>query len=207
MLLHIDAQMRLFDRLHPPKDHQEEPTQPRPQPQTSPRARSSHSKTADTPAPQTPPSKHTSCAAEIAALRAEIAVLRKKLDASLEHPPPPSPRTILATVHPPSRPPSPSPSTSASVRSRTAHPDHPWLQPILSHKHCPPFLVSVDSSMAPTLSYAIPEDVQQVLQVQCKGHPPMYVGIDSNGDLHVAGKADGDLITMSLAMPSDWTPP
>ena len=86
-------------------------------------------------------------------------------------------------------------------------PDHPWLQPILSHKHCPPFLVSVDSSMAPTLSYVIPEDVQQVLQVQCKGHPPMYIGINSNGDLQVAGKADGDLITMSLAMPSDWTPP
>ena len=57
--------------------------------------------------------------------------------------------------------------------------------------------------MAPTLSYAIPEDVQQVLQVQYKGHPPMYIGIDSNGDLQVAGKADGDLITMSLAMPSD----
>ena len=61
--------------------------------------------------------------------------------------------------------------------------------------------------MAPTLSYVIPEDVQQVLQVQCKGHPLMYIGIDSNGDLQVAGKADGDLITMSLAMPSNWTPP
>ena len=189
MLLHIDAQMRLFDRLHPPKDHREELTQPQP----SPRARPSHSRTAGTPAPQPPPSKHTSCTAEIAALRVEIAVLCKKLDASLEHPPPPSPCTILVTVCPPPRPSSPSPSTSASVRSRTAHPDHPWLQPILSHKHCPPFLVSVDSSMAPTLSYAIPEDVQQVLQVQCKGHPPMYIEIDSNGDLQVTGKANGDL--------------
>ena len=207
MLLHIDAQMGLYDRLHPPKDHQDETTRPQSQPQPAPRARPSHTRTTNTPAPQPPPQKHTSCSAEIAALRTEIEVLRKKLDASLEHPPPPSPRTILATVRLPSCPSSPSPSTSASVRSRTPHPDYQWLQPILDHKHCPPFLVSVDSSMAPSLCYAIPEDVQQVLQVQCKGHPPMYVGIDSNGDLQVAGKADGDLITLSIVMPSDWTPP
>ena len=61
--------------------------------------------------------------------------------------------------------------------------------------------------MAPTLVYAIPDDVQQVLQVQHKHHPPVYVGIDSNGDLQVAAKAPGELITMSLAMPPDWTPP
>ena len=82
-----------------------------------------------------------------------------------------------------------------------------WLQPVLDHKHCPSFLTTVDLFMVPTIRYAIPEDVQQVLQVHSSGNPPMYIGIDSNGDLQVAGKADGDLITMSVVMPSDWTPP
>ena len=61
--------------------------------------------------------------------------------------------------------------------------------------------------MAPTIRYAIPEDVQQALQVQSRGNPPMYIEIDSNGDLQAASKVNGDLITMSIVMPSDWTPP
>ena len=106
------------------------------------------------------------------------------------------------TTHPP-----PPPSSVSLVKSRTAHPDHKWLQPVLDHKHCPPFLVSTNSSMTPFLVYTIPDDVQQVLQVQHKHHPPVYIGIDSNGDLQVAAKAPRDLVTMSVIMPSDWSPP
>ena len=131
---------------------------------------------------------------------------RRKLSEVLDIPAPPSPRTVTAVLKPPIPPSSPSSSIS-SVRSRTAHPDHQWLQPVLDHKHCPPFLRSIDSSMLPTLVYAIPDDVQQVLQVQHKNHPPVYIGIDSNGDLQVAAKAPGDLITLSVAMPSGWSPP
>ena len=71
----------------------------------------------------------------------------------------------------------------------------------------PPFVRSINSAMAPHLCYAIPNNVQQVLQVQSKSFPPVYIGIDSNGDLQVAREADGDLITVSSAMPSDWSPP
>ena len=207
MLLHLDSQMRLYEKLHPPKDTgtRASTTRPQPQPQPQPRA-GSHPKPTTT-LPVSTPQKHTLCSAEIAALRAEIALLCERLDAVLEHPPPPSSCTILAAVPIPPHPSSPLSSTTESVWSRTAHPDHQWLQGILDHKHCPPFLVSVDSSMAPTIRYAIPEDVQQVLQVQSSGNPPMYVGIDSNGDLQAASKVDGDLITMSIVMPSDWTPP
>lgn len=93
------------------------------------------------------------------------------------------------------------------MRSRTTHPDHLWLQQVLDHTHCPPFIKSVDSGMAPRLCYTIPEDVQQVLQLQSLTFPPIYVGIDSNGDLQVAREADGDLVTVSIVMPLGWAPP
>ena len=122
MLLHIDAQMHLYDCLYPLKDLQEESTLPQPQPQ--PCVRPPQTRTTNTPAPQPPPSKHALCSAKIVALHAELDVLHKKLDASLEHPSPPSPYTILAMAPSPSHPSHPSPSTSASVQSCTDHPDH-----------------------------------------------------------------------------------
>ena len=207
MLLHLDAQMRLYERLHPAKDTETRATtaQPQPQPQPQPHA-GAHPKASATP-PTSTPQKHASCSAEIVALRAEIALLRERLDAMLEHPTPPSPCTILVAVPVTPHPSSPPSSTTGLVRSRTAHPDHQWLQGILDHQHCPPFLTSVDLSMVPTIRYAIPEDVQQALQVQSRGNPPMYIEIDSNGNLQVASKVDGDLITMSVVMPLGWTPP
>ena len=200
MLMHIAAQMRILERTPPPaksaKGAPSPPSGPSP-PKTTP-----------------PPSKeHTTCSAEIAALRAEIADLRaeiadlrKKLSETLDVPAPPSPRTVLAVLKP-TRPPSSPSSSISSVRSRTAHPDHQWLQAVLDHKHCPTFLKTIDSTMVPTLVYAIPDDVQQVLQVQHKNHPPVYIGIDSNGDLQVAAKAPGELVTISVAMPPGWNPP
>ena len=150
-----------------------------------------------------PPQKpYAQCSAKIAALHVEIEVLCKKLFKALDHPALPSSHTILTTVPNPTHPPPP-PSSVSSVKSYIAHPDHKWLQPVLDHKHCPPFLVSTDSSITPFLVYAIPDDVQQVLQVQHKHHPPVYIEIDSNGDLQMAIKAPGELITMSVIMPLD----
>ena len=193
MLIHIAGQQQLYDRLHPT---QPEPEVTPPHPGKPPPSK--------TPLPP-PPKQHTTCTAEIAALRAEIEALRKKMAELLKHQAPPSPCTILAMAPIPTQPPPP-PLSTTSVRSCTAHPDHPWLQQVLDHKHCPPFIKSVDSGMAPRLRYTIPEDVQQVLQVQSSTFPPVYVGIDSNGDLQVAREADGNLVTISIVMPSGWAP-
>ena len=157
-------------------------------------------------APPPPPKQHATCLAEIAALRAEIEALRRKMAELLEHQPPLSPHTILTMAPVPTQPPHPPPSSVALAQSRTAHPDHPWLQHVLDHKHCPPFIKSIDSTMVPCLRYAIPDDVQQVLQVQSQTFPPIYIGIDSNSDFQVAREADGDLITVSIAMLLEWSP-
>ena len=138
------------------------------------------------------------------ALCAEIEALRKKLAEFLEHPSPPSPHTILATVLKPPQPcPSPPASSSSlmSIRSSMAHPDHPWLLAVLDHTQCPPFIKSVDSSMLPFFvkgSASGSEDVQQVVQLLLSTRTnSCYIGIDSNGDLQVAKKAPA-AITHSL---------
>ena len=193
MLLHLSAQSRLLDRAQPPK----------PAPKDAPQPRQPLTRTAPA-----PPTQHASCSAEIAALCAEIEALRKKL-AEVFDSAPPSPRTAPTVVPPAPQHDPPSPTSSvATAASHTAHPDHPWLQTILDHPQCPPFLQSIDSSMAPIAAYAIPDDVQQVVQTLHDRSPPIYIGIDSNGDLIVAKTAPGDLISIAIRMPSEgWTNP
>ena len=157
-----------------------------------------------------PPKQHTPCLVEIAALHVEIAALRKKLDEVLEHPHPPSPCTILATVlkSPQPRPSSPTSSSLTSIRSGMAHPDHPWLQAVLDHPQCPHFVRSIDSSMSPFFikdGGSIPEDVQQVVQLMSPTRSTTcYVGVDSNGDLQVARKAPATIVHSAFAMPREW---
>ena len=59
MLLHLDAQMRLYERLHPPKDTgtRATTTQPQPQPQPQPHARFHTTATAPPPPPRGNPSE------------------------------------------------------------------------------------------------------------------------------------------------------
>lgn len=201
MLLHISAQMRLHNRNPPSKP---EPKAPSTHP--APRAE----KTASCP----PPKQHPTCSAEIAALRAEVEALQKKLAEYLEHPTPPSPRTILASVLKSPQPqPSPSTPTSpssslTSIRSSMAHPDHPWLQAVLDHKQCPPFIKSIDSSMIPIFvsgGGSISEDMQQVVQLLSSTRTKSaYIGIDSNGDLQVATKVPASIVHSAIAMPLAW---
>ena len=193
MLLHISAQSWLLDRAQPPK----------PAPKDAPQPRQPPTRTAPA-----PPTQHASCSAKITALWAEIEALRKKL-AEVFDTTPPSPRTAITVVPPAPRHDPPSPTSSvATAASCTAHPDHPWLQTILDHSQCPPFLQSVDLSMVPIATYAIPNDVQQVVQTLHSRSPPIYVGIDSNGDLMVAKTAPGDLVTIAIRMPSEeWNNP
>ena len=197
MLLHIGAQLRLHDRLHPTKPGAGAPA-PHPSPPTK--------KAALPP----PPKQHASCSAEIAALCVEIEDLRKELAWVPEHPHPPSPCTILASVLKPPQPHPSSPTSSSltSIRSGMAHPDHPWLQVVLDHASCPPFIRSIDSSMSPffvTGGGSVPEDVQQVVQLlSSTGPTSYYIGVDSNGDLQVARKAPAAIVHSALAMPRDW---
>ena len=89
-----------------------------------------------------------------------------------------------------------------------AHPDHPWLQAVLDHANCPPFIRSINSSMSPffvTGGGSVPEDVQQVVQLlSLTGPTSCYIGIDSNGNLQVARKAPAAIVHSALAMPRDW---
>ena len=80
----------------------------------------------------------------------------------------------------PNDPPSPPSSTSSMsiVEESTAHPSHPWLQPIIDHRHSPVFICCINSSMAPMFSHAMPDDVQQVLTVGYpKASPSIWVWI------------------------------
>ena len=119
MLLHIAAQMRILECTPPVKSAKDAPSPPSgPSP---PKTAPTHSK------------EHALCSAEIAALYVEITDLRKKLPKALDASAPPSPRTVLAALKP-TRPPSSPSSSILSVKSRTAHPDHKWLQAVLDHK-------------------------------------------------------------------------
>ena len=198
MLLHISAQLQLYDHIQPT---------PKPGPRAPPTLPSPPT---DKSAMCPPLKQHASCSAEIATLHAEIADLRKKIAEVLDHPPPPSPCTILATVLKPphSCPSSPTSSSLTSIRSDMAHPDHPWLQEVLDHAQCPPFIRSIDSSMSPyfvTGGGNMPEDMHQVVQLlSLTRTKPCYIGIDSNGDLQVAIKVPAATIHSALAMSSAW---
>lgn len=89
-----------------------------------------------------------------------------------------------------------------------AHPDHPWLQAVLDHKQCPPFIKSIDSSMSPIFvrgGGSVSEDVQQVVQLlSLTRTKSSYIGIDTNGDLQVATKVPASIVHSAIAMPSDW---
>ena len=198
MLLHVGAQMRLHDRLYSTSKPVSGARSFCPSPPTS--------KTTLCPLP----TQHTLCSTKIVALCAEIADLQKKITEVLEHPLPSSPHTILATVlkPPQSRPSSPTLSSLMSIRSGMAHLDHPWLQVVLDHAQCPPFMRSIDSSMSPcfiTGGGSMPKDVQQVIQLLSLTRTTLcYIGVDSNGDLQVAKRAPVEIIHSVIAMPRNW---
>ena len=105
----------------------------------------------------------------------------------------------------PNDPPSPPSSTSSMsiVEESTAHPSHPWLQPIIDHRHSPVFISRIDSSMAPMFSYAMPDDVQQVLTVGYPKASPRYLGVDSNGDLRVSAQCPSEFVKMLINLTED----
>ena len=105
----------------------------------------------------------------------------------------------------------PSSPTSLSlmlIRSGMAHPDHLWLQKVLDHAQCPPFVRSIDSSMPLhfiTGTGDMPEFMQQVVQLLSPTRTnPCYIGVNSNGDLQVAKRAPAAIIHSALVMSKAW---
>ena len=105
----------------------------------------------------------------------------------------------------PNDPPSPPSSTSSMsiVEESKAHPDHPWLTPIIEHRHSPVFIQRIDSSMAPVWSHAMPDDVQQVAAVSYPKASPRYLGVDSNGDLRVSAQCPSEHVTILINLTED----
>ncbi|KAG6370343.1 hypothetical protein JVT61DRAFT_12150 [Boletus reticuloceps] len=159
-------------------------------------------------APAKPPPAKTAEPSDLVALvhemRAELDRLKEEVRAltfSLVASSPPPSTTAACTVvptAPPSNPPSSLSSVSTAL-SRVAHPSHPWLQPILDHKDLPTYLHHVDSEMVPTFHLAVPDDVPSVVAIHTPGLPPIYIGIDSNGDLTVSRNiANPELVTIGI---------
>jgi len=146
--------------------------------------------------PPQPPGVIAELRQEITALRAEIQALRLLHEASTSLPL--SPRTAPTVVPP--QPPSPSAASSISMAQEgIAHPDHRWLQAIIDNQYCPPTFRHIDSSMVPSYPLAIPEDVQQVLQVIYEADV-RFVGFDSNGDLCVAIRSPAELVIAAIVV-------
>ena len=105
----------------------------------------------------------------------------------------------------PNDPPSPPSSTSSMsiVEESTAHPNHPWLMPIIDFKHSPTFIRHIDSSMAPLFSHAMPDDVQQVVAVSYPKVSPRYLGVDSNGDLRVSAQCPSEYVQLLINLTED----
>ena len=110
-----------------------------------------------------------------------------------------------ATTVLPNDPPSPLSSTSfmSIVEESTAHPDHPWLTPIIEHRHSPIFIQCIDSSMAPIYSHAMPNDVQQVAAVSYPKASPRYLSVDSNGDLRVSVQCLSEYVKILINLTED----
>ena len=89
------------------------------------------------------------------------------------------------------------------VEESTAHPDHPWLMPIIEHRHSPIFIQCIDSSMAPIYSHAMPNDVQQVAAVSYPKASPQYLGVDSNGDLRVSVQCLSEYVKILINLTED----
>ena len=118
-----------------------------------------------------------------------------------------SPSSSSEAVHTvlPNDPPSPPSSTSSMsiMEESIAHPSHPWLQPIIDHRHSPVFIHRIDSSMAPLFSHTMPDDVQQVLMVGYPKVSPRYLGVDSNGDLRVSAQCPSEFVKMLINLTED----
>ena len=181
MLMHLRAQLA---RSKPPPTTAAQPKAPpgRPEKKTSP----------------TLDAVIAELRAEISALRREVAALQAQHEAS--HIPSISPRTAPTVVPP--QPPSPSTASSISIAQEgVAHPGHHWLQPILDHAQCPPFIKHIDSSMVPTYSFDLPEETQQVLQIIYSADMPRFAGFDSNGNLFVAIRSSPELVVAAIVVP------
>ena len=89
------------------------------------------------------------------------------------------------------------------VEESTAHPDHPWLMPIIEHRHTPIFIHRIDSSMAPLYSHAMPNDMQQVAVVSYPKVSPRYLGVDSNGDLRVSAQCPSEYVKILINLTED----
>ena len=167
--------------------------------------------------PQTakaPPHHQLSSTPTIADLLSQIEALRldfkefkhtHEASSSGESSSPSSSPEVAHTVlpnDPPSSPPS-STSSMSIVEESTAHPSHPWLQPIIDHRHSPVFIRRIDSSMTPTFSHAMPDDVQQVLTVGYPKASPRYLGVDSNGDLHISAQCPSEFVKMLINLTED----
>ena len=165
------------------------------------------------PSPGYPTPPQSSVMPTIADLLSQIEALRKDFEnfkltheaSSSEAPTSPASSPQAAPTVLPNDPPSPPSSTSSMsiVEESTAHPNHPWLQPIIDHKHSPVFIHRIDSSMAPIYSHAMPDDVQQVLAVGYPKASPRYLGVDSNGDLRVSAQCPSDLVCMFINFTED----
>ena len=105
----------------------------------------------------------------------------------------------------PNEPPSPPSSISSMsiLEESTAHPDHPWLKPIIEHRYSPIFIRCIDSSMAPLYSHAMPDDVQQVAVVSYLKASPWYLGVDSNGDLWVSVQCLSEYVEILINLTED----
>ena len=148
---------------------------------------------------------------QIEALRVDFENFKRKHEASSSEASPSllSSPQVAPTVLP-NDPPSPPSSTSSMsmVEESKSHPNHQWLQPILDHRHSPAFIKRIDSSMVPLYSYAMPDDVQQIMAVAYPKASPRYLGVDFNGDLRVSAQCSSEFVTMFITLTeSDPQPP
>ena len=169
-------------------------------------------------APPGPPLPPSAPRVEIATLRSELAALQAEFEefkslyesSSSKGSSPPSiasaPHAASTVV--PAHPPSPSTvSTMSIVQERTTQPQHTWIQPILDHLHCPAFLHHVDSSMVPSHSHAMPDNVYQTIVVMYPKGSPRQLGFDSNGDLCVAGSSPASSMVVCISADKTFPPP
>ena len=144
------------------------------------------------------------CCSLLTALQSEFEALKQSLVSSSEEASSSSNQSpCTAPTAVPPHPPTPSTSTSSMsvVQEGIAHPQHQWLQLVLDHPHCPPFIHHIDSATVPLTSYAMPDDVPQALEVHWHSGAPRYLGFDSNGDLCSSSTCHGSKITKLILLP------
>ena len=148
---------------------------------------------------------------QIEKLRSDFEALKRQLEEpSSEAPSSPSLSPQATATVLPNNPPSPPSSTSSMsiAEESIAHPDHTWLQPVIDHKHAPPFIRRIDSSMVPIFSHAMPDDVQQTVVIGYPKVSPRYVGVDSNGDLRISAQCPSEIVVMFINLTeNDIQPP